>query len=205
MRTSLNEQGERLRGDGATVINMAVDGKLAGLFAIADPVKASTPDCAEGAGGRRHQGHHAHGRQQDHGECRRAQPWHHRRRSGSAARSEERGGRKTAEGRTDRRDGRRRRQRRAGARRRRSRHRHGNRHRCRDGERRHHAVEGRSRRHRPCPPALAGDHAQYPAEPVLRLHLQRRRHPDRRGHSLSGVRPACCRRSSPPRRWRCRP
>ncbi|WP_417021213.1 heavy metal translocating P-type ATPase [Bradyrhizobium algeriense] len=41
---SLNDKGERLRGDGATVINMAVDGKLAGLFAIADPVKASTPD-----------------------------------------------------------------------------------------------------------------------------------------------------------------
>jgi Cu+-exporting ATPase len=40
---SLNDHGERLRGDGATVINMAVDGKLAGLFAIADPVKASTP------------------------------------------------------------------------------------------------------------------------------------------------------------------
>jgi Cu+-exporting ATPase len=41
---SLNEHGERLRGDGATVINIAVDGRLAGLFAIADPVKASTPD-----------------------------------------------------------------------------------------------------------------------------------------------------------------
>jgi P-type Cu+ transporter len=41
---ALNDQGERLRADGATVINMAVDGKLAGLFAIADPVKASTPD-----------------------------------------------------------------------------------------------------------------------------------------------------------------
>jgi len=41
---SLNEQAERLRGDGATVINIAVAGKLAGLFAIADPVKASTPD-----------------------------------------------------------------------------------------------------------------------------------------------------------------
>ncbi|QWG18455.1 heavy metal translocating P-type ATPase [Bradyrhizobium sediminis] len=41
---ALNEQGERLRGDGATVINIAVDGRLAGLFAIADPVKASTPD-----------------------------------------------------------------------------------------------------------------------------------------------------------------
>ena len=40
----LHEQGERLRGDGATVINIAVDGRLAGLFAIADPVKASTPD-----------------------------------------------------------------------------------------------------------------------------------------------------------------
>ncbi len=40
---SLNDQGERLRGDGATVINVAVDGKLAGLFAIADPVKPSTP------------------------------------------------------------------------------------------------------------------------------------------------------------------
>jgi P-type Cu+ transporter len=41
---SLNAQGERLRGDGATVINIAIDGKLAGLFAIADPVKPSTPD-----------------------------------------------------------------------------------------------------------------------------------------------------------------
>lgn len=40
----LQEQAERLRGDGATVINIAVDDKLAGLFAIADPVKASTPD-----------------------------------------------------------------------------------------------------------------------------------------------------------------
>jgi Cu+-exporting ATPase len=41
---SLEAESERLRGDGATVINIAVDGKLAGLFAIADPVKASTPD-----------------------------------------------------------------------------------------------------------------------------------------------------------------
>jgi Cu+-exporting ATPase len=41
---SLHERGERLRGDGATVINIAVDGKLAGLFAIADPVKQTTPE-----------------------------------------------------------------------------------------------------------------------------------------------------------------
>jgi Cu+-exporting ATPase len=42
--SSLDADAERLRGEGATVINMAVDGKLAGLFAIADPVKQSTPE-----------------------------------------------------------------------------------------------------------------------------------------------------------------
>ena len=41
---SLVAEAERLRGDGATAITMAVDGKLAGIVAIADPVKASTPD-----------------------------------------------------------------------------------------------------------------------------------------------------------------
>src|SRR3954466_11292379 len=41
---TLDGEAERLRGDAGTVINMAVDGKLAGLFAIADPVKASTPE-----------------------------------------------------------------------------------------------------------------------------------------------------------------
>ena len=40
----LDAQAENLRGEGATVINIAIDGKLAGLFAIADPVKQSTPD-----------------------------------------------------------------------------------------------------------------------------------------------------------------
>jgi Cu+-exporting ATPase len=41
---ALESEAERLRGDGATVINLSIDGELAGLFAIADPVKASTPD-----------------------------------------------------------------------------------------------------------------------------------------------------------------
>ena len=41
---SLEAEAERLRGDGATVINIAVDGKLAGVLAVADPVKPSTPD-----------------------------------------------------------------------------------------------------------------------------------------------------------------
>ncbi|WP_426614523.1 copper-transporting P-type ATPase [Bradyrhizobium sp. McL0616] len=41
---SLEPEAEKLRGDGATVINIAVDGKLAGVLAIADPVKQSTPE-----------------------------------------------------------------------------------------------------------------------------------------------------------------
>jgi P-type Cu+ transporter len=41
---SLEAESERLREDGATVIDIAIDGQLAGLFAIADPIKPSTPD-----------------------------------------------------------------------------------------------------------------------------------------------------------------
>ena len=41
---ALEGDAEKLRGDGATVINIAIDGKLAGIFAIADPVKQTTPD-----------------------------------------------------------------------------------------------------------------------------------------------------------------
>jgi Cu+-exporting ATPase len=46
----LDGQSERLRQDGATVINIAIDGRLAGLFAIADPVKPSTPDALKALG-----------------------------------------------------------------------------------------------------------------------------------------------------------
>jgi len=42
--SALEAEAEKLRGEGATVINMAIDGKLAGILAIADPVKPSTPD-----------------------------------------------------------------------------------------------------------------------------------------------------------------
>ena len=41
---ALAAEAERLRGDGATAIFLAVDGKLAGVIAIADPVKATTPE-----------------------------------------------------------------------------------------------------------------------------------------------------------------
>ena len=47
---TLDEQSEHLRRDGATVINVAIDGRLAGLFAIADPVKPSTPDALKALG-----------------------------------------------------------------------------------------------------------------------------------------------------------
>jgi Cu+-exporting ATPase len=37
-------QAEALRGQGASVMHLAVDGKLAGLLAVSDPVKATTAD-----------------------------------------------------------------------------------------------------------------------------------------------------------------
>ena len=40
---ALEADGDRLRGDGATVVFVAVDGRPAGLVAIADPIKATTP------------------------------------------------------------------------------------------------------------------------------------------------------------------
>src|SRR5262249_39496074 len=39
----LAPQAEELRQDGATAIFIALDGKVAGVLAIADPIKASTP------------------------------------------------------------------------------------------------------------------------------------------------------------------
>jgi P-type Cu+ transporter len=41
---ALDAEAERLRGDGATAIFVAVDGKAAGVIAIADPVKPTTPE-----------------------------------------------------------------------------------------------------------------------------------------------------------------
>jgi len=41
---SLDREAERLRIEAATVVHVAIEGKLAGLFAVADPVKATTPD-----------------------------------------------------------------------------------------------------------------------------------------------------------------
>ncbi len=40
----LAQTAEALRGEGASVMFLAVDGQLAGLLAVSDPIKASTPD-----------------------------------------------------------------------------------------------------------------------------------------------------------------
>ena len=40
----LEAEADALRGDGATAIFAAVDGKVAGVLGIADPIKATTPD-----------------------------------------------------------------------------------------------------------------------------------------------------------------
>lgn len=41
---SLHEAAQRMRSEGHTVMMVAVDGKLAGLLGVTDPIKASTPD-----------------------------------------------------------------------------------------------------------------------------------------------------------------
>ncbi len=43
----MTAKAEELRNEGATVIFTAMDGTLAGLFAIADPIKATTPDAVK--------------------------------------------------------------------------------------------------------------------------------------------------------------
>ncbi|GAA1799057.1 HAD-IC family P-type ATPase [Nostocoides veronense] len=41
--TASHGHADQLRGDGATVIHIGIDGQAAGLFAIADPIKQTTP------------------------------------------------------------------------------------------------------------------------------------------------------------------
>jgi len=43
----LAERAETLRGEGQTVMFVAIDGALAGLVGVADPIKASTPDAID--------------------------------------------------------------------------------------------------------------------------------------------------------------
>jgi len=45
--SSLRRASEDLRGQGASVMYLAVDGRFAGLLAVSDPVKASTPEALQ--------------------------------------------------------------------------------------------------------------------------------------------------------------
>jgi len=45
--TSLEPEAERLRSEGQTVMFIAVDGRLAGLLGVADPIKPSTKDAID--------------------------------------------------------------------------------------------------------------------------------------------------------------
>lgn len=44
----VTERADTLRSEGASVMYMAIDGRLSGVIAVADPVKASTPAALEG-------------------------------------------------------------------------------------------------------------------------------------------------------------
>jgi Cu+-exporting ATPase len=46
--SGLESDAERLRSEGQTVVFLAVDGKLAGLLGVADPIKESTPEALAG-------------------------------------------------------------------------------------------------------------------------------------------------------------
>ncbi len=43
----LAERAEALRGEGASVMHLAVDGRLAGLLAVSDPIKSTTPEALQ--------------------------------------------------------------------------------------------------------------------------------------------------------------
>jgi Cu+-exporting ATPase len=45
--SSLDDQAERLRAEGTTTIFATIDGKLAGVLGVADPIKASTPEAVK--------------------------------------------------------------------------------------------------------------------------------------------------------------
>lgn len=45
--SALTSQAETMRGEGATVIFVAADGRVGGLLAISDPIKGTTPDAVQ--------------------------------------------------------------------------------------------------------------------------------------------------------------
>ena len=68
---ALAAQADALRADGKTVMFVAVDGRLAGIVAVADPIKATTADGDPGAARQRAEDHHGDRRQRAHRDA----PW----------------------------------------------------------------------------------------------------------------------------------
>ena len=185
---TLDGEAERLRQDGATAIFLAVDGKAAAIFAIADPVKETTPAALQALAREKVRVVMLTGDNRTTAAGRRPAPRHRRGGGRGAAGPEKRRGREAAPRRTRRGHGGRRRERCAGAGGGRGRHRHGHRHRRGDRKRGRHPAQGRPDGNREGTPPFPGDHAQHPAEPVLRLRLQRRRRADCGRRALSDLR-----------------
>ena len=187
--SALEAVANDLRINGATAIFAAIDGKAAGVMAVADPIKATAPDAVRAL---KEAGVRVVMLTGDN----RATAEAVARKLGIAEieaevlpRGQGQDRSTVAEGRTGRRHGRRRRQRRPGACRRRCRDRDGYGDRCRDRICRRYAARRRSPQRRRRPRVVASDDAQHPAEPALRLHLQRCGRADRRRRSVSGFRP----------------
>ena len=164
----------------------------AGVFAIADPVKDTTPAALDALRERRASRSSCSPATTGSPPSRRAPARHRPGRGRGAARPQERR-RQPARATGPRgRDGRRRRQRRTRPGRRRRRPGDGLRHRRRHRVRRGHPAQGRPDRHRPSPTAVPSDHVEHPAEPGVRVRLQRRRHPHRGRRPLPRRSGCCC-------------
>ena len=181
----LHEASERLRALGASVMFLAVDGALAGLLAVADPIKETTPAAiaslhqaslrivmASGDGVATAQSVATRlGIDEVHGEVRPADKLE------LVARLKAEGHRVAMAGGH---------QRCAGAGRRRCRHRHGHRHRRGHVQRPGHPGQRRPARHPAGQGHLRSHSAQHAPEPGLRLPLQRPGRTHRRRLALSG-------------------
>ena len=178
-----------LAGRGRTALFAAIDGQLAAVIAVADPVKPSSAAAIAAlrkSGAARGDDHRGQARD---GPRHRPRDRHRRGHRRRAARGQ--GGRDRPAARAGpRRLCRRRHQRRARAGAGGGGHRHRHRHRCRHRERRRGADVRRSARRGQCPRRVARDPAQHPAEPDLGLWLQHRAHPGGGGRALSGPRRA---------------